>query len=200
MFTSRVYSFVCIFLVGLLYFAWFFYTPTSRNYRDYNKLMSFSDAVKLPASTENLAQQQRKQIHKQFIFAQENERLQWRMQSQHSTICLEKVENSLQLVETLEGMTCEMQEKQKISNTSLDTHRIVRSLEAQQAIFYYQTQQLFAENVLVNRYKLPSNHWNLILSSFSPFMRGHAKKVHLVFSNKPSFKAQGFQAIFEEWD
>jgi|GEM_PF-3558601 len=210
MFKSKIYLLTLVFFVFAIYIVWIFYTPTPRNYRDYHKLMAYSDGAKVLDSTQSLARQERKQASKQLIFNKGKNRLQWRMRSLKSEMYLEQSGNSLQLVESLYGMTCIMQENLrglnsskdlssvKITDTDFDPYRFVRCIEAQDATYRYKNKQLSAEKVLLKRYKIPGAEWIQSLTSYRPFMQGNAQKIQMNFSQKPLFKAYGFEAIIED--
>ncbi len=208
MFANKIYFLSGLFLIAAFYTVWVFYTPTSRNYRDYQRLMHYSDAVKIPEETQNLAQQERDQTSRQFIFTQGTERLQWLMKSAKSTICLEQIDNSLQLKENLKKMSCMMQENEiKISedlssNSALQSKpdQIVRYIEAQEALYFYKRQQLVAEQAAIKRYQIPQEKWMEQLFSYQPVMQAQARKIQVDFSKQPTFKAQGFQLIFQDWN
>src|SRR5215211_5443238 len=111
MFKVRIYFLIFILLTLSSYTAWVFYKPTSRNYRDYKKLMSYSDILPSSHTHPLLAQQCRHQISKQLLFYENDSRLQWRLHSPKSEVFLEQIGNSLEFVENLQNMTCMMQEK-----------------------------------------------------------------------------------------
>lgn len=204
MFAGKVYFLVFCFLVCSIYTVWAFRSPTRRDYRHYQKLMSYSDAAKQVPQNHSLAKQKRLSVQKQFIFNQDEHRLQWRIGSAASEISLEQKGKSVEFVERLENMSCMMQEKKMMSLLDSSIHprfyQLVRCIEAKEALYSYKHKQLEAEQVTLVRYRLPGHHWVESLESYPPFMRGEAQAIQLIFSPRPLFKAQGFQAAFEDWE
>lgn len=198
MFRTRIYFLIFVFLTLTVYTAWIFHKPTSKNYRDYNKLMSYSNILPQSTSHPLLAKQYRHQISKQLLFQENNSRLQWRVHSPQSEVLLEQAGNSLELVEKLQGTVCKMQEK--INSEEQNSYQLVRCLEAEKAVYNYKHKQLSADQVRLQRYKIPHTDWVDSLSPYSPFMQGQAQSVQLTFSQEPLFKAKGFQAAFQEWE
>lgn len=199
MFAGKVYYLVLCLLACSIYTVWAFRAPTPRDYRHYQRLMSFSDAAKQEPQNHSLAKQTRHNVQKQFIFNQNEHRLQWRIGSTSSDISLEHKGKSVEFVECLQNMTCMMQEK-IISLNEGRLSQLVRCIEAKEAFYHYKHNQLEAEEVTLTRYRLPGDHWVQSLDACQPFMKGQAQSIQLTFSPGPLFKAQGFQASFEDWE
>ncbi len=130
------------------------------------------------------------------------------LESAKSDVSLIQNGNSVEFVEQLYEMVCTMQEKiNDVANSSAaqeapdaDYYQLIRRIEAKKAIYRYKHRYLVADQVKLTRYRLPGKYWIENLSSCKPFMEGQAQSIQLTFSKEPLFKAQGFQAIFQEWE
>lgn len=211
MFKGKIYCLILIFLASTGYTAWFFHTPTPRDYHHYRRLMTYTDAGKQIAQSQNqsLAKQERINGQKQFIFNQDHHRLQWRLASAESDVSLNQNGNSVEFVESLREMKCTMQERMSnVMNSNsanlkapdANFYQLIRCIEAKDAIYRYKHRQLFAEQVKLSRYRIPEHHWIDNLFPYKPFMEGQAQSIQLTFAKEPGFKAQGFQAIFQDWE
>lgn len=184
--------------------AWFFHSPTSRDYHFYQRLMSYSDADKQVQQNQAIAKQERVHVQKQLMFKQDCQRLQWRLESAHSEVFLSKNGNGMEFIEKLHGMTGTMQEK--ILNVADDEtasagpFQLIRKIEAEDATYRYRNRQLLANQVRLTRYRIPETRWIQDLSSYHPYMEGQAQSIQMILSRQPAFKAQNFQAIFQEWE
>lgn len=87
-----------------------------------------------------------------------------------------------------------------INDPKLLCKQAVRQIDAVTASYHYRTEDLFAEQVKLNRFIAEGNQLTPSLMPLSSLMSGTAKTVQLSLSNneKP-FKAQEFQATFQEW-
>ncbi len=83
MFKSKIYGLILTFLATAAFTAWFFHSPTPGDYHFYQRLMSYSDAGQETVQSRDLAKQERLQVQKQFIFNQDDHRLQWRWKVQN---------------------------------------------------------------------------------------------------------------------
>lgn len=202
MFKGKIYVLILIFLTAAAYTAWFFHAPTSRDYHFYQRLMTVSDGDRQPVQNQALAQQERIHVNKQFIFNQGNQRLQWRLESETSNVSLNQIGHSIEFVEKLHEMVCTMQEKivQGISEDNPSSFQLIRRIEAKDATYRYKYKQLWADHVKLTRYRIPDNYWIQNFSPYKPFMEGNAQSIQLTFAKEPLFKAQGFQAVLQEWE
>lgn len=195
MFKGRIFSLALVFLCLAAYTAWFFHAPTAKDYRFYRRLMTVSDSEKPPESSQTLAKQERVNVQKQLVFNQDNQRLQWRLESAKSDVELHQNDHSVELFERLHEMKCTMQEK-----IEPDSFQIIRQIEAEEALYRYKHKQLWAEHVKLARYYIPEKtQWIQNFSSYQPFMDGQAQTIHMLFGKTPNFKAQDFQATLQEW-
>lgn len=201
MFKRQAICLLLIFLAATIYSAWIFHSPNSRDYHKYQKLMAYTDSVK-PVQTQSLAKQQRHHVQKQFIFNQGGQRLQWRIDSAESEIFMDHKGHSIEFVERMKGLFCVMQEKKSdiVVDSMKNFYQIIRCIEAKEAIYRYKDKELMAEQVELTRYRIPDHQWVSSLKPYTPIMQGHAQSIQLTLSKEPLFKAQGFQAVFQEWE
>lgn len=209
MFKGKIYSLVLIFLSAAIYTAWFFHSPTALDYHHYKRLMSYSDASKQVPANQALVKQERYLVQKQFVFNQDHQRLQWRLNCSKSEVSLDQKGHSIEFIERLQGMLCTMQEKivpmaqisgDRSNAVDRNYYQFVRTIQADEAIYRYKNRQLVAEHVLLNRYRVSGQQWLSDLSAHTPFMEGQARSIQLIFAKNPLFKAQGFQAVFQDWE
>lgn len=75
--------------------------------------------------------------------------------------------------------------------------QILRYLEADDAVYFYKSEQVVAENVQVSRFILPGHTLIDDLTSYKPHIKGKAKKVEFSLSGKEiNFKAYQLKASF----
>lgn len=190
------------------YTTWFFHNPSPRDYRHYKRLMTFNDPSPNEGQSQSLAKQERHNVKKQFLFTQDEHRLQWRLDSAISIVSLDQKGNSVEFIERLHDMVCTMQEQMiNVMNRNSESkapdanfYQLIRRIEAKDSVYRYKHRQLIADQVLLTRYRIPEPHWIQDLSPYKPFMEGQAQSIQLTFAKEPAFKAQGFQAIFQDWE
>jgi hypothetical protein len=174
--------------------------------KEYQRLMGESERIKKKHLQEEArtTQQTRYQVSKQILYKKDLHRLQSRLVSESSDLIYSKEKG--ELVERFKGLICAMQEKMiDASNHEGDEHsstqpqQMIRQLKAKEAVYYYQSGQLEAEEVEIAHYLLPGYLWLNSFDSFLPLLQGRAHTMQLSLFEGPYLKVQGFQAIFHSW-
>ncbi len=135
--------------------------------------------------------QHRKQVRKDIWFSQtDGSRLHYQIASAGSLLSLTPVDNKFDIVESLQGVKCWMQDK-----LSGDGQQ-ARLIEAETGLYRYTTQEFTANSVLLSLFKLPGHVLPLEpLETDEPFLSGIAQDISVIFSGKtPQFQADNFEA------
>lgn len=142
--------------------------------------------------------QERKQVRKDIWFSQDdNSRLHYHIASESSLLTLTPIKNSFEVVETLQGIKCWMQDKLFITEDKEEPMQQSRYIEAEEGLYRYSTQEFTANGVALSLYRLPGH----LLPTESidrekAFLHGKAHDVSFFFSGKtPQFQARQFQAV-----
>ncbi len=139
--------------------------------------------------------QHRKQVRKDIWFAHsDGSRLHYQIASAGSLLSLTPIGNKLDVVESLQGVKCWMQDK--LSREGQGPMQQARLIEAETGLYRYTTQEFTANSVLLSLFKLPGHVLPLEpLESDEPFLSGIAKDISVIFSGKtPQFQAENFEA------
>jgi hypothetical protein len=135
--------------------------------------------------------QHRKQVRKDIWFSQnDGSRLHYQIASEGSLLSLKPIDNKFDIVESLQGVKCWMQDK-----LSGDGQQ-ARLIEAKTGLYRYTTQEFTANSVLLSLFKLPGHVLPLEpLDTDEPFLSGIAKDISVIFNGKtPQFQAENFEA------
>ena len=194
MFKKQLFCMTFIWVLLALGTGLFFHTSPSRAQSTYQRLMKYSDSSKKNSNKTFKAEQRRTKVSKQILFLQNNQRLQWRLQSVSSELSFDQQEKGLELIERFKNVNCIMQEKFSQENKT----QFVRTLKAEEAVYHYKKEELVADQALVARYEIPGSLWLNNTASSIPMMEGKAEKIALSFKSNHLFKAQKFEASFSE--
>lgn len=148
-----------------------------------------------PSSSSN---QERKQVRKDIWFSQdEHSRLHYHIASESSLLTLTPVKNSFEVVETLHGIKCWMQDKLFATEDTEEPMQQSRYIEAEEGLHHYSTQEFTARGVTLSLYRLPGHLLpNESIDKEKAFLHGKAHDVSFFFSGKtPQFQARQFQAM-----
>lgn len=173
----------------------YFFKNTSHDEAAYRQLMQSADERE--PSTKPVAyetQQERIGVGKEFFFLKGNERLACRLKSETSDLKVDYQDGKTTVVEHLQQVHCLMQEELLSGPPS---GQLVRSLDAKKATYHYQTDQLHAEGVVIERYRLPGHQLGQSLKGGELLMKGHAKEASFALSGKKlSLQAKVLDATF----
>ena len=142
-------------------------------------------------------EQSRQQVRKDLWIVQSpHERIHDRIESEQSRLILRPKQNSIELIEQLQGVQGWIEEKSQ--NAAKNTPLQLRHFLAKEGVYFYKDQTFKAFNVLISLYKIQGNplQWNQALHS--PFLRGTAEALN--FSLKggiPVFQATQFSASLQ---
>jgi hypothetical protein len=185
-----VYLLLVLFLLSASFFHFFYLHPSDCN--RYQKMLRKKALASSFGASYNPTEQQRTGVRKEIWLAAENQgRLHYRIESDHSLLTLTPVKNKFTLVESLQGMRCWIQEK------VVENRQQLRYFEAAEGLYSYNKAELLAKEAKLSLYKLESS--SLPQGPLSPtdaYLRGVARNVSVCFGGKiPQFKASEFKAI-----
>jgi hypothetical protein len=203
---------IVLLLIAAFGSAWFVFFTSSQAEAKYSHLMSVSDQHKKKRSVkpDGETRQTRTHVSKQIIFNRGSSRGQTRLASEKSQLVLHNRGDGVELIEYFQDISCLQQErlflaenenssdKGATSNCS-QSEQLVRQLFAKDAIYSYRTGQLEAKEVEFTRFLCPGHAWPGVDDLHSPLMRGIASTIAIKLSEEPTFKAEGFHAIFDDW-
>lgn len=174
----------------------------------YHQLIDYNDGVKNEQS-EDRAKQTRYQVSKQILYKKDAHRLQSRLFSETSDLMFDLQGNGSEFIERLHDLSCTMQERvleisknsegKPFSDPIVEPQLFVRYLKADDALYFYKTGQLEAQEVEIAHYLVPGLLWPISLTPFEPLLQGRAQKLQLSMSKEIHLKAEGFQANLYQW-
>lgn len=141
--------------------------------------------------------QERKQVRKDIWFSQDDHtRLHYQIASKSSQLTLTPVKNKFELVETLNGITCWMQDKlmQNVMENTLSQQ--ARFIEAESGVYRHTSQEFVASGVTLSLFRLSGHQLPTgSVSQEEAILRGVAHDISFYFSGKtPHFQAEQFEA------
>lgn len=200
---------LCLWIALIGASGWIFQAVKEKDQSAYLRLMEQTDIERAESAMTYKAQQTRFNVHKHFLFVKNHQRLQACLRSRSSELVISQQGHQGEMVEHFKQMTCQMQEalvyvdphikENKASSTIAKQY--VRYVEADEASYHYDTQQLFAQQALLSRYILAGHDLVSSFKQFNPFMKGKASSVELILnSEQPAFKARGFEGFWHSED
>ncbi len=188
-----VYAILTFGLVFFLFFHFFYLRPSDQ--QRYQKMLGKKALSSSLGAAYSPTQQQRTKVSKEIWLSGENQsRLHYRIESDNSVLTLTPVKNKFELVESLQGMRCWIQEK------LLEKGQQLRYFEAGEGLYYYNRAELLASHAKLSLYKLATSSLpKEPLPLSDAYLRGVARNVSVSFGGKvPEFKASDFKAILKE--
>ena len=137
----------------------------------------------------------REHVRKDIWIAQgPSTRLHNRIESEASTLLFDPEGEVLQIMETLHGVRCWIQER--VQETEQGSAQQIRFFVAEDDVYDYRCQEFKASNVLLSLYRLPGTSFIDSLEPYTPFLHGNAEEVSFsVEDGSPRFKASHFTAF-----
>ena len=139
--------------------------------------------------------QMRQNVRKDIWFTQDDEsRLHYRIESARSLLTLIPIHNHFEVVETLHGIRCWMQDKLYMDREAPEQQ--VRQLSAETGLYRYTTQEFTASGVALSLFRIPGHTLpkEELQDNFA-FLKGIAKDASFTFGGKtPQFQAGEFKA------
>lgn len=170
--------FLFILTVGVLIYALFL--PTARDRQEYQGLLVKSNTAntEVPESSYK-AKQFRTDIQRDF-FIGEDERLHGCLKSECSEISVEHQDSLTDIVEKMENTNCCFQEALFFEEGK--PFQNIISFKADRAEYHYQKRYLKAENVKIQRYKIPGHVLPQTLLGQIPVVEGQCLTLDLLIS------------------
>jgi hypothetical protein len=180
-------------LTGL--WIYFFAIPKKADHIRYEKMVEnkklASSLSKAPTS------QERKQVRKDIWFTQDDKnRLHYQITSEDSLLTLTPVGNRFEVVESLKGISCWMQDKLLEGEKKQACSQQARYFEAKEGLYRHSTQEFTADGISLSLYRLAGHNLpNKPVKESEAILRGVAEGISFYFGGKtPQFKANNFQA------
>lgn len=184
--TRWLWGVVGLFFLATFLLGWWVVKPNPNDEREYQELLNPS------SSHHNTSTQRRKMVRKDMFMADKGRRLHTRIESDESELMITHEVPDAELAEEMKVITCMMQEELRDHPSS---SQVVRFIEAEQGTYYYSRNLFEADDVFLFRYMLPGHRLVNSLESYSPVMKGQAKKVSLTFGKDIHFTAKQFKAV-----
>lgn len=188
---------LCTALLTPLLAFWLFKVVVMRksDIETYKKLIKQRE---LASSSEKLpTNQHRKGVQKDIWFSQDDScRLHYQIFSEASLLTLIPVRNHFEIVESLEGIRCWMQDKLLTDDWGKSPSQQARLIEAEKGVYRHTTQEFTADDVHLSLFQLPGHELpQSAQMDDKPFLSGIAHDISFLFSGKtPQFQANHFQA------
>ncbi len=192
MFKKQIHLFLLILLpfIGFWVYETMIMRPSDlETYQDIVKKKEIASSSALSSTN-----QHRKKVQKDIWFSQnDTARLHYQIASEGSLLTLTPIKNKFEIVESLEGIHCWMQDKLVMEDAPMQQTRLI---EADHGLYHYTTQQFTASGVLLSLFRLPGHTLpTKPLHKDQAFLQGTAQDVSFIFSGKtPQFQADQFEA------
>lgn len=170
--------------------------PQKKDLENYKAFLQKS--VKVSSSKSAKATDQRREsVRKDIWFAEEDySRLHYRIDSRASTLTLIPNDDKLDIIESLEGIQCWMQDK--FYSTGANPMQQVRYFEADRGTYQYTTQQFLAKSVALSLFRVPGQNLPTKLDPKTAFLQGIAQDVSFSVAGKmTAFQADRFKATLK---
>lgn len=141
--------------------------------------------------------QHRKGVQKDIWFSQDGTaRLHYEIFSEGSLLTLTPVGNHFEIVESLKGIRCWMQDKLVTDDNGLELTQQARLIEADSGIYRHTSQEFTANDVHLSLFELPGHALpNGTLPTDQAYLTGVARDISFLFGGKtPQFQASHFEA------
>jgi len=186
---------VLLMLVIWAYFSLFSYSE--KDNQRYHALVAAADpSIKPVTPIPYKTTQQHRQACKEIWFTQGSERLQLRIRSEDSELILDHCDDSMEIAEKMQGVTCVMQEELYYSDGK--PMQVFRYLQADEAVYHYQTNKLVAKRATISRFSALGHHLIEDVSRLRPSITGTASEVEFFMEGgNPHFKATKFKASLD---
>ncbi len=141
--------------------------------------------------------QHRKQVRKDIWFSQNDcTRLHYQIASCGSVLSLSPIKNKFEIVETLQGVKCWMQDKLLKDEMEESPTQQARLIEAKNGTYRHTTQEFIANGVQLSLFQLPGHSLpDGPIEREEAFLSGVAHNISFFFGGKtPQFQAEQFEA------
>lgn len=136
------------------------------------------------------SKQERFETERVILLSQDGKRKIGRLKSNASTLKYDQNQDKAALVEEMTDIMLLFQEE------LLENEQLIVQLKAKNAVYDYDQELFYAENVQIERYKLAGNELPQTVSS-KPYFQGIAERARITFSDeKPTLYAFGLKAEF----
>ena len=145
----------------------------------------------------NPSHQKRRGVRKDIWFSQDCcSRLHYQIASEGSLLTLTPVKNRFEVVESLQGLKCWMQDKLMTDELEETTTQQTRLIEADSGTYCHTRQEFLANGVELSVFYLEGHQLPKEgVEKEKAFLRGIAQDISFQFGNKtPQFQAKNFQA------
>jgi len=195
MFKKKMILFSALFLPFAAF--WIFQMTWMRDsdIEDYKQLIRKRE---IASSTAQMpTNQHRKGVQKDIWFSQDgNARLHYEIFSERSLLTLTPVGNHFEIIESLEGIRCWMQDKLVTDDKGMNPTQQARLIEAETGIYRHTTQEFIASDVYLSLFRLKGHSLpKTALPRKEAYLTGVANDISFLFGGKtPKFQANQFQA------
>lgn len=144
--------------------------------------------------------QSRKQVRKDIWFSQDDcARLHYQIASKGSLLTLTPVKNRFEIVETLDGIRCWMQDKLIKDGIEQEPFQQARYIEAENGVYRHTTQEFIASGVTLSLFRMPGHKLpQQTPNTDDAILSGIARNISFHFGGKtPQFQAVDFNATLE---
>jgi len=141
--------------------------------------------------------QLRKGVQKDIWFSQDGSaRLHYEIFSESSLLTLTPVDNHFEIIESLEGIRCWMQDKLITDEGGLHPTQQARLIEAEKGVYRHMKQEFIANDVNLSLFRLEGHSLpKTALPRKDAYLTGVAQNISFLFGGKtPKFQANQFQA------
>lgn len=195
MFRKKMLLFSSLFLPFAA--VWIFQMVWMRD-RDIDQYKQLIRKREIASSTAQMpANQHRKGVQKDIWFSQDGSaRLHYEIFSESSLLTLTPIGNHFEIIESLEGIRCWMQDKLITDESGLNPTQQARLIEAEKGVYRHTKQEFTASDVNLSLFRLEGHSLpKAALPRNNAYLTGVAQNISFLFGGKtPKFQANQFQA------
>jgi hypothetical protein len=189
-FFSCLFSFLCLSLL-----SFFLFFPKDADRENYQKILEKRKRTLCSkAFPQDGLHQMREGVQKDLWVVNDQERLHFRLFSEHSDLALKKKEKLFELAENLQNIECWIQEKV----IKEENRQLIRFFSSQEGVYRYPSHKFFSPKLFLSFFQVPGTELPDDLFSFSPYLQGMAHKVYFQLTEKvPAFEASHLHALYK---
>jgi hypothetical protein len=180
---------------SLAILSFFLFVPNQTDYESYEKIQE-KQKRSLTSNTfpKEEIHQMRDNVQKDLWVMNDNERLHFRIFSDHSDLTLQHKEKEMEIIENLKNIQCWIQEKISLPQN----YQFIRYFSSEVGTYRYPSHSFFAPQIFLSFFQLPGSELPSDIFAFSPYLEGIAHRVFFQLTDKvPAFAASHLRALYK---
>lgn len=164
------------------------------DYKDYQTLLDQKTGKMEKNALLQPVRQMRSDVQKDVWFCEGKDRLHFRIHSECSELALKMADNKPEIVETLQNLECDLQDKLYFDHAGKKFQQL-RHFTANEGVYLFPSHRFFAEKVNLSFCQALGHELPFFLNPEQSFLTGYATEVSFFLSDKnPAFTASHLKA------